>query len=312
MDVGQTGEVGQTIEKSERQSILLRISRKKMGVLGFIILSLFCIVALFAPILAPYDPYEVVKVTTSDVLAAPNNQHLLGQDEAGKDILSSLFYGARISLSVGFSASILIVVLGGLMGMIAGFYGGWVDMIIMRVTDMVLVIPQLPLMLVIIALAGRSIRNIILVIGLLSWTYMARVVRSQVLSVKERPFIMRARSLGAGSGRIMLRHILPQVVPVIFAEATLDVSFAILSEATLSFMGLGDPTLISWGSMLNRAFLRGAVTAGAWWYLVPPGAALALVTLSLLLLSNAIQEIINPRLKTHHLFDERKIVAINE
>jgi peptide/nickel transport system permease protein len=284
--------------------------RNRMGVIGLIMLVSILVVAVFAPWIAPYDPYEIVQATTEDVLAPPSAGHLLGQDDAGKDVLSAVIYGARISLLVGFSASLIIVILGSVLGMIAGYFGGRTDMIVMRVVDAVLVIPQLPLMLVIIAVAGRGIVNIILVIGLLSWTYMARVVRSQVLTIKERTFILRARAIGVGHLLIMMRHILPQVLPVIFAEGILDVSWAILSEATLSFLGLGDPTLVSWGSMLNRAFLRGAVTRGAWWYLVPPGLALAWVTLGLTFLGNSIQEIVNPRLKTHHLFDERKMVII--
>ncbi len=179
----------------------------------------------------------------------------------------------------------------------------------MRITDGVLVIPTLPLMLVIIAVAGRGLIYIILVIGFLSWPYTARTVRAQVLSVKERQYILRARSIGVSKLGIVLVHILPQVLPIIFASATLDISYAILSEASLSFLGLGDPTLISWGSMLNRAFLRGAVSTGAWWYLVPPGFLLAWVTLGLNLVSNAVQEIVNPRLRTHHLFNERVILS---
>lgn len=292
------------------QSIWRHFLQNKMGVIGLIMLVSILGIAVFAPWIAPYDPYEIVQATTEDVLAPPSAGHLLGQDDAGKDVLSEVIYGARISLLVGFSASLIIVILGSVLGMIAGYFGGRVDMIIMRVVDAVLVIPQLPLMLVIIAVAGRGIVNIILVIGLLSWTYMARVVRSQVLTVKERTYILRARAIGVGNLLIMVRHILPQVLPVIFAEGILDVSWAILSEATLSFLGLGDPTLVSWGSMLNRAFLRGAVTRGAWWYLVPPGLALAWVTLGLTFVGNAIQEIVNPRLKTHHLFDERKMVLV--
>jgi peptide/nickel transport system permease protein len=292
------------------ESIWRHFLQNKMGVIGLFMLVSIVMVAVFAPWIAPYDPYEIVQATTEDVLAPPSAGHLLGQDDAGKDVLSEVIYGARISLLVGFSASLIIVILGSVLGMIAGYFGGRVDMIIMRVVDAVLVIPQLPLMLVIIAVAGRGIVNIILVIGLLSWTYMARVVRSQVLTVKERTYILRARAIGVGNLLIMVRHILPQVLPVIFAEGILDVSWAILSEATLSFLGLGDPTLVSWGSMLNRAFLRGAVTRGAWWYLVPPGLALAWVTLGLTFVGNAIQEIVNPRLKTHHLFDERKMVVV--
>ena len=298
------------ITAPKEEGIWRKFLRNKMGVVGMFMLVSILFVAAFAPWIAPYDPYQTVKATTEDVLAPPSPEHPLGQDDAGKDVLSAVLYGARISLLVGFSASLIIVVLGTVMGMLAGYFGGRADMIIMRVVDSVLVIPQLPLMLVIIAVAGRGIVNIVLVIGLLTWTYMARIVRSQVLSIRERTFILRARAIGVGNLLIMWRHILPQVLPVIFAEAILDVSWAILTEATLSFLGLGDPTLLSWGSMLNRAFLRGAITRGAWWYLIPPGLALAWVTLGLTFLGNAIQEIVNPRLKTHHLFNERKMVAI--
>jgi peptide/nickel transport system permease protein len=286
--------------------------KKKAGVLGLIMLVSTILIAIFAPWIAPYDPYEPVDATAADVMAPPSREHPLGQDDVGRDVLSMVIYGARVSLLVGFAASLLIVVLGCAVGLAAGYAGARTDVFLMRVTDAILVIPALPLMLVVIAVAGRSLSNIILIIGLLSWTYMARVVRSGVLSVKERAFVMRARALGVSAFGIVMIHILPQVMPIIFAEATLDVSFAILSEATLSFLGLGDPTLISWGSMLNRAFMRGAVTKGAWWYLIPPGLALAWVTLGLVLLSNAVQEIINPRLQTHHLFDEHKIVSLRQ
>jgi peptide/nickel transport system permease protein len=300
----------ETPEASRRSSFSRSFVRKKAGMLGSFMLLSTILVAVFAPWIAPTDPYESVRATAEDVMAPPSLQHPLGQDDIGRDVLSLTIYGARISLLVGFAASVIIVLLGCAVGLAAGFVGGRTDLILMRVTDAILVIPSLPLMLIVIAVAGRSLGNIILVIGLLSWTYMARVVRAQVLSVKERQFVLRARALGLTAFGIVFIHVLPQVLPIIFAEVTLDVSFAILSEASLSFLGLGDPTLISWGSMLNRAFMRGAVTKGAWWYLIPPGFALAWVTLGLTLLSNAVQEIINPRLQTHHLFDERKIVSL--
>lgn len=285
---------------------------KKMGLLGMFMLVSMVLMAVFAPLIAPYDPYASYDVTAADVMTAPSSEHLLGTDDSGKDVLSLVIYGSRISLLVGFAASVIIVVLGCIVGIIAGYVGGRTDMVLMRFTDAVLVIPALPLMLVVIAITGRSITNIILIIGLLTWSYMARVVRSQVLSVKERQFIMRARALGIKNRNIVTIHILPQILPLIFAEATLDVSFAILSEATLSFLGLGDPTLVSWGNMLSRAFMRGAVSSGAWWYLIPPGIALAWVTLGLVFVGNAVQEIVNPRLSTHHLFDERKILSLRQ
>ncbi len=180
----------------------------------------------------------------------------------------------------------------------------------MRITDGFLAVPKIPLMLVIITVSGKSLTNIILVIGLLSWPFTARIVRAQVMSVKERTFVLRARSIGLSHPAIVIKHIFPQVLPLIFASATLDISYAILAEATLSFLGLGDPTLVSWGSTLNNAFTRGAVTRGAWFYIAPPGIALVLITLSLALIGTAVQEIINPRLGSHHLFDERKIVSL--
>ena len=298
------------VEATAPRSFLRSFIRKKAGMLGAFMLFSMVFVAVFAPWIAPYDPYEPVDATAADVMAPPSAEHLLGQDDVGRDVLSMVIYGARVSLLVGFAASVIIVVLGCTVGLAGGYFGGRTDVVLMRITDAILVIPALPLMLVVIAVAGRSLSNIILIIGLLSWTYMARVVRAQVLSVKERTFVLRARALGVPVLGVIVSHVLPQTLPVIFAEATLDVSFAILSEATLSFLGLGDPTLVSWGSMLNRAFMRGAVTKGAWWYLIPPGVALAWVTLGLVLLSNAVQEIINPRLQTHHLFDERKVVSL--
>lgn len=309
-------EIKKTSEKDspkiKTQTFWKSFRLKKMGVLGMFMLVSIVLMAIFAPLIAPYDPYESYEATAADIMKPPTFEHLLGTDDSGQDVLSLVIYGARISLLVGFAASVIIVVLGCVVGIIAGYFGGRIDMILMRFTDAVLVIPALPLMLVTIAITGRSLTNIILIIGLLTWSYMARVVRAQVLSVKERQFIMRARALGIKDINIILVHILPQILPLIFAEATLDVSFAILSEATLSFLGLGDPTMVSWGNMLSRAFMRGAVSSGAWWYLIPPGIALAWVTLGLVFVGNAVQEIVNPRLNTHHLFDERKILSLRQ
>lgn len=290
-------------------SALGKYLRNPMGVIGAIMLLVVVGVAVFAPWLAPYDPKERVVVAPEDVLAPPDAQHLLGRDDAGKDVLSQLIYGARVSLIVGFTASFMSMFIGTTVGLVAGFYGGRVGNLLMRVVDFLMVIPDLPLMLVIIAVMGRGLLNIILVIGLLGWTYTARLVRSQVLSVKERQFVLRARSIGASGGRIIVRHILPQVMPLIIAQAVLDISVAILAESSLAFLGLGDPTLISWGMMLNFAFER-AISSQAWWFLLPPGFAIVWVSLSLILIGNTLDEIVNPRLRTHHLFDPRNMVAL--
>ncbi len=282
--------------------------RKPSGLIGVLMLTVVVVAALFGPWLAPYNPYERVQVEAADILAPPDSQHLLGRDDAGKDVWSQLIYGARVSLVVGFTASLVSMLIGTTVGLVAGFYGKWVDNLLMRVVDFLMVIPDLPLMLVIIAVWGRGLFKIILVISLLGWTYTARLVRSQTLSLKERQFITRARSIGASNVRIILRHILPQVVPLIMAQAVLDISASILAESSLSFLGLGDPTLVSWGNMLNFAFER-AVSRGAWWYLLPPGFAILWVSLSLILIGSSLEEIVNPRIRSHHLFDARRMIA---
>lgn len=287
---------------------LKQFLRKPSGLIGTLMLTVVVIAAVFGPWLAPYNPYERIQVEAADILAPPDSQHLLGRDDAGKDVWSQLIYGARVSLVVGFTASLVSMLIGTTVGLVAGFYGKWVDNLLMRVVDFLMVIPDLPLMLVIIAVWGRGLFKIILVISLLGWTYTARLVRSQTLSLKERQFITRARSIGASNIRIILRHILPQVVPLIMAQAVLDISASILAESSLSFLGLGDPTLVSWGNMLNFAFER-AVSRGAWWYLLPPGFAILWVSLSLILIGSSLEEIVNPRIRSHHLFDARRMIA---
>ncbi len=282
--------------------------RRPAGIVGLIMLLVVVLVAIAAPWLAPYHPKEKIDVSPSDLLAPPDSEHVLGRDDAGRDVLSQLIYGARVSLTVGFVASFMSLVIGTTIGLVAGYRGGWIDSLSMRLVDFLLVIPDLPLMLVIISMWGRGLWKIILVIGLLGWTITARLVRSQVLSIKERCYILRARAFGASHYRIAARHILPQVVPLVLAEAVLAVSGAIIAESTLSFLGLGDPTLISWGMMLNFAFER-AISRRAWWFLLPPGFAIVWVSVGLILIGSTLEEIVNPSLKTHHLFDPRQMMA---
>ncbi len=275
--------------------------RNRIGLVGLVMLILSIIVAVFAPLVAPYDPKASVEITIDDLYAQPSAAHLLGTDDAGKDVLSNFIFGSRVSLIVGFFASFISIFIGGVTGIIAGFYGGRVENVLMRITDLMLVIPDLPLIIVFIALTKPSLWNIIFVIGIFGWTTTARLVRSQTLAVKSRKFVLRARALGAGNPHIIRHHIIPLVMPLIVVNTVLVISLAILNESTLSFLGLGDPTALSWGQMLNYAFSRGAMSAGAWWALVAPGFGIVWVVLALTLLGQGLEQVLNPRLETHHL-----------
>jgi len=285
------------------------LRRNSMGLVGLTMIVSALAMAVFAPWLAPYNPKEPVKVTIDDIYAAPSPEHWLGTDDAAKDVLSNFIYGSRVSLTVGFFASFIAIFIGGSIGIIAGFYGGRVENSLMRVTDIMLVIPDLPLAVVLVALTKPSLINIIFVIGILGWTSTARLVRSQTLSVKERKFVLRAKSIGAGNMYIVRRHLLPLVLPLMVANTVLVISLAILNESTLSFLGLSDPTTLSWGQMLNFAFTRGAMSAGAWWALVPPGFGIVWVVLGCTLLGHGMEQILNPRMETHHLAVGSQMVA---
>jgi len=289
------------VEVASFRGFWRKLGRNKMGIFGLLMLLLAIAMAVFAPLIAPYDPKAPVKIIIDDIYSPPSPEHWLGTDDAGKDVLSNFVYGARVSLIVGFFASFISIAIGGTIGITAGFYGGRVENGLMRITDIMLVIPDLPLAVVLVALTRPSLLNIIFVIGILGWTGTARLVRSQTLSVKERKFVLRAKSIGAGNMYIIRRHMLPLVLPLMVANTVLVISLAILNESTLSFLGLSDPTTLSWGQMLNYAFTRGAMSAGAWWALVPPGFGIVWVVLGCTLLGHGMEQILNPRMETHHL-----------
>jgi oligopeptide/dipeptide ABC transporter ATP-binding protein len=283
-------------------------NKNRIGIVGLVMLIVIILMAIFAPAIAPYDSSSSAGFQVGDVYNAPSAAHWFGTDDAGQDVFSNFVFGSRVSLMVGFFAAFISIIIGGVLGLVAGFFGGRWENFIMRFTDIMLVIPDLPLMVVIVALTKPSLLNIIFVIGLLGWTTTARVVRSQTLAVKSRKFVLRARAVGAGNGHIITRHILPLVMPILVVQAVLVVSLAILNESTLSFLGLGDPTALSWGQMLNYAFGRGAMSIGAWWALFFPGFGIVWVVLGLTLLGQGLEQVLNPRLESHHLMPSRPTV----
>ena len=220
---------------------------------------------------------------------------LLGTDQNGRDIFTQLAWGTRVSLIVGLVASFLGVVIGLVVGLLAGFLGKVVDEVLMRFTDMVLVLPGLPLLIVLAALLGPSIWNIIIILGFLGWAGFARVIRSQVLSLRERTFIEASKAAGSGTGHIIIRHIFPNVLGLTYVSLALAVPTAIVSEASLAFLGLADPNVISWGQMLNAVENSAAITS--WWWVLPPGLSIAVLSLSFVLLGYALDELLNPRLR---------------
>jgi len=270
--------------------------RQRSGVVGLGILVVFLLTAVFAPLLAAPETIEVTQAT-GGVLEPPSSEFWLGTDDAGRSVLALCIWGARISLLVGLLATAISMVIGTLVGLTSGFFEGWVARVLYRLTEWVLVIPFLVLAIVLAAVLGRSLFTIVLVIGVTSWPSTALLIRSQTLSVKERPYLERAKALGAGRWHQMTRHVLPNVMPMVFANTTLTVSIAILTETTLSFLGLGDPTRVSWGSLLEDAFEVGAMTTGAWWYIIPPGVCVVLVVLAFNLVGQALEDLFNPRLR---------------
>lgn len=266
----------------------------KMGVLGFYIIVFFLVVALFGPLVYEYDPQSF---GMGGLIEPPTKGFPLGTDDMGRDILGALIYGAKVSLMIGVFATLISVGIGTFIGVVSGFAGGKTDSILMRFTDGFMVLPKLPLIMILAAFLGSSTRNIIIVLGLTSWTGTARLVRSQTLSIKERPFIERAISVGAGRGYIMIKHILPNVFPLVFSNTILVTATAILTETTLSFLGLGNPMIPSWGQILRGAFTSGAVSLGAWWFYLPAGLCVIFLVLGFTFLGYSFDEILNPKLR---------------
>ena len=264
---------------------------------GLVILLLFAAVAIFAPLLADKQGLEATCPCNGPPFSPPSLDYPLGTDNFGRSVLTLTIWGSRISLTVGLLATAISMFIGAFIGIVAGYRGGGTETALMRLTDWFLVIPFLPLAIVLASVLNRSLGVIIIVIGITSWPATARIVRAQVLSVKTRPYVERSRALGASGWHLNTRHILPNVGPLIFANTILTVAIAILSESSLSFLGLGDPRRITWGTMIDAAFDAGAISIGAWWWLLAPSLCIVLVVLAFTLCGYALDAIINPRMR---------------
>jgi ABC-type dipeptide/oligopeptide/nickel transport system permease subunit len=250
-------------------------------------------IALAAPLIAPYNPW----IRVGSPFSGPSFGHILGTNDSGQDIFSELLYGARTSLLVGILAALMVSTFGTVVGLVAGYFGGMVESVLMRITDIFLLIPDLPFIMILALYLGPSVWNVALAIGLLWWSGLARVIRSIVLTIKEEPFTEAARAIGASSGHIMLSEILPHTFPVILVAVIRFTGFGILYEAGLSFLGLGDPNEKSWGTMLHFAETNGAFVRGMWYWFLPPGLCISLAIVGFTLISFSLDRILNPKLR---------------
>lgn len=269
-----------------------RFKQHRLGFIGAVVVVLLFVVSLGAPILAPYDPNFI---DIKSILDAPSHEHLFGTDQLGRDVLSRIIWGGRISLLVGFVSVGIAALIGVFLGAVAGYYGGLADIIIMRFVDIMLCFPTFFLILAVVAFLEPSIWNIMIVIGATNWMGMARLIRAEILSVKERDYIVAVRSLGASHLRIIWRHIVPNAIAPVLVAATLGVAGAILTESALSFLGIGvQPPTASWGNILTAG--KESIEV-AWWLSFYPGIAILITVLGYNLLGEGIRDAIDPRLR---------------
>jgi len=269
--------------------------RDPMGRVGIAMASVVVVIAIVGPLVVPFDP-GAVATSRAGILQPPSAAHWLGTDELGRDVFRQVLAGTSVSLEIGLAAAFFTVLIGTVVGVFAGWFAGWADAVLMRITDFFLVLPNLPLMIALGAIVGQSLPMIVLVIAVTSWPSTARIVRSQALALREREVVARARTVGLSSLAILWKLILPGGLALVIANAVLVIAGSILAEATLSFLGLGDPTRSSWGQILHDAFVSGSVGNGYWWYFLPPGIGIVVVVLSFSLIGQSLERILNPKL----------------
>jgi peptide/nickel transport system permease protein len=283
------------------RAIVAPVLRNKSAMVAVCMLAFFVFLAIFGDLLIEGDP----KAKVGEVFEPPSREFPLGTDGGGASMVDLLIAGTRVSLLIGFCAAAISELIVGTVGIVSGFFGGRTDTALMRMTDYFLVIPDVPLMIVIAALFGRSTWNIIVIIGIIYWTFTARLIRAQTKSVRERVYVQRARALGAGNTRLIVRHVLPQVTPLLVANTVLLIAYAIFAETFITFLGLGDPSTISWGRLIENAFTDDATINEAWWAVIPPGLCVMFVVLACTIIGQTMEDALNPRLRTGHLSVKR-------
>jgi len=278
--------------------IVLVFKRDRSARAGLIIYGVMLIIAIFAPLIAPHNPTAVMEVDGIwQSNKTPGSDYLLGTTNIGRDIFSQLIYGTRPALYVGFTAAISTVVIGTMIGLISGYFGGMVDLFLMRLTDVCFGIPFTPFVIVLVAFLGPNIWNIVLAMSLLFWRDTARVIRSQVLTVRQRPFVQAAKLAGASDARTIFLYVAPNILALSFLYGTLAIGWAILTEASVSFLGFGDPSTVSWGYMLQDAYVSQALGRGAYYWFIPPGITTMLAVMAGFFISRGFEEMLFPRLR---------------
>jgi len=271
---------------------------EKLSIAGLIIVGIFLVLAVIGPSIVPYEPYEEIVDDMGLVPddKTPSREHWFGVTRFGYDVFSQTIVSARTAIIVGLISAVMVVFVGANLGLIAGYYGGWIDEIIMRITDIAYGIPFLPMAIVLMTLLGRGVSNVIIVVVALFWRTTTRVIRAQVLTIKERPFIDAARVAGAGNLRIIYQHIAPNVLPMAFLYVALAVGWAVIAEASISFLGFGDPDSVSWGQMIHYVFAA-QMFRQAWWWFLPPGLCIVFLVMATFWIGLAYEKVVNPRLK---------------
>ncbi len=279
-------------------NFLRLVASSRIGLMGLIGFCFFVGVAVLAPILAPYAPMEKHYDEAERLmkLDPPSKAHPFGTTILGRDVFSQLIWGTRPALVIGLSTAIGVILIGVNIGLIAGYYGGWIDNLLMRITDIFMGVPFLPFIIVVLSLTEQSMFTIIMAMVIIMWRSTARVIRSQVLSLRERPFVDAARISGASNFQIIYFEIAPNILPIALVNIAFALAWSIITEASIGFLGFGDPDVLSWGTIIYRAFAS-EMSYKAWWWVIPPGIAIMLLVTSAYFIGRAYEEMINPRLK---------------